>query len=244
PLPFRSARMPSADPTAGLEIRLFGPFTARLHGKPLPPLRTRKGQWLLALLALRHDREVERAWLTAQLWPDSPESQGLYNLRRSLSDLRRALGEAADCLQSPSLRTLRFDSAHCDLDICAFAAALAEGTEPALERAIALYAGPLLEGCMEEWVFAERAAWEQAYVEALEKLAASALERGEAARAIPCLSRALRTAPLRETALRQLLASQARQGEFAAAVQTYRDFRLRLSRELNAQPAPETIALY
>src|SRR5205085_8636416 len=90
-----SGKMSSAALTAGLEIRLFGPITVRLNGAPLPPLRTRKGQWFMALLALRHDRDVERSWLVARLWPDSPESQGFYNLRRSLSDLRRALGEAA-----------------------------------------------------------------------------------------------------------------------------------------------------
>ena len=44
-----------------LEIRLFGPFDVRLKGEPLRPLRSRKGQWILALLALRHDREVARA---------------------------------------------------------------------------------------------------------------------------------------------------------------------------------------
>ncbi len=236
--------MPSADPTTGLEIRLFGPFRVRVHSAPLPPLRTRKGQWLLALLALCYDQEIERSWLTATLWPDSSESQALYNLRRSLSDLRQALGARADCIQTPTLHRLRFDSAHCDLDIIAFKHALDGGDEQALEQAVALYAGPVLEGCTEAWVMAERATWEQAYVEALEKLAALALKHGEEARAVSYLRRVLRAAPLRETALRQLLSAQARQGELSEAVQTYRDFRLRLSRELNAQPAPETLALY
>ena len=35
-----------------LEIRLLGPCTTCCQGAPLRPLRTRKGQWLLALLAL------------------------------------------------------------------------------------------------------------------------------------------------------------------------------------------------
>ena len=35
-----------------LTIDLFGPFSVQVEGKPLPHLRSRKGQWLLALLAL------------------------------------------------------------------------------------------------------------------------------------------------------------------------------------------------
>src|SRR5690242_9540391 len=58
-----------------LALRLFGPFEARLNGAPLPRLRTRKGYRLLALLALRHGREVERAWLAEMLWPDSPAAR-------------------------------------------------------------------------------------------------------------------------------------------------------------------------
>src|SRR5262249_34439093 len=76
---------------APLAIRLLGPFGARLQGGPLPRLRTRKGQWLLALLALRASQEVERSWLAGTLWPDSDEPQAFGSLRKSLADLRAAL---------------------------------------------------------------------------------------------------------------------------------------------------------
>ena len=52
------AKTDRTEPT--LDIRLFGSFDVRVEGRPLRPLRTRKGQWLLALLALRHGREVDR----------------------------------------------------------------------------------------------------------------------------------------------------------------------------------------
>src|SRR5690242_512363 len=57
---------------ASLVLRLFGPLTVWVKGEPLPRLRSRKGKWLLALLALRAGRQVERDWLAALLWPDSP----------------------------------------------------------------------------------------------------------------------------------------------------------------------------
>jgi DNA-binding SARP family transcriptional activator len=75
-----------------LVIRLFVLFDVRLNGAPLPYFRTRKHQWLLALLALRHDRQVDWDWLAGTRWPESPASQALYNLRRCLSELRSALG--------------------------------------------------------------------------------------------------------------------------------------------------------
>src|SRR6266545_6287037 len=58
---------------APLELGLLGPWAAWLHGQPLPPLRTRRGQWLLALLVLHQGRSVERDWLAGLLWPDSPD---------------------------------------------------------------------------------------------------------------------------------------------------------------------------
>src|SRR5690349_844845 len=92
--------------TASLVIRLFGPFDVRVGGQSLPRLRSRKGQWLLSLLALRSPREVERAWVAGTLWPDSTESQAFANLRLSLTDLRTALGSEAYRLQSPTPHTL------------------------------------------------------------------------------------------------------------------------------------------
>src|SRR5437879_2066591 len=93
-------------PAAALRIHLFGPFEARVNDAPLPRLRSRKVQSLLALLTLRGGSEVARPWVVGLLWPDSPESIALATLRRDLADLRQALGPAAGCLRSPTPRTL------------------------------------------------------------------------------------------------------------------------------------------
>ena len=60
-----------------LTLRLFGPFRAQVGGKPLPRLRTRSLEWLLALLALRHGRAVDRTWLSGTLWTESEAGQAL-----------------------------------------------------------------------------------------------------------------------------------------------------------------------
>src|SRR5207249_5949196 len=49
--------------------------------------------------------------------------------------------------------------------------------------------------------------------------------------------------PLRETAQRALMQTLASSGNYAAAIQAYRELRLVLHREINADPDPETTAL-
>src|ERR1051326_6610482 len=95
--------------SSSLVIHLFGPLRVLVHGEPLPRVRTRSVEWLLALLILRHDRAVERSWLAGTLWLDSEEGQALRNLREDLVRLRKALGPECGRLQSPSRDTLLLD---------------------------------------------------------------------------------------------------------------------------------------
>src|SRR5438046_7774197 len=110
-----------------LVIRLLGPFEVRVNGAPLPRVRSRKGWWLLALLALRAGREVERGWLAGTLWPDDGEAPGLRSLRQSLHDLRLALGPEAHRLASDSSRTLHLDVTGTSVDVLDFDAAVRRG---------------------------------------------------------------------------------------------------------------------
>src|SRR5205823_6742384 len=115
-----TAREAAAHPAApALEIRLFGAAEARVRGEPIAALRTRSGWWALALLALRDGRPVERRWLAGTLWPESSESLAFANLRRSLNDLRHALGDQAYRLRSPSPRLLSLDLSGAAVDVLA-----------------------------------------------------------------------------------------------------------------------------
>jgi non-specific serine/threonine protein kinase len=234
----------AGEKVASLVVTLFGPLAVLLHGAPLDRLRSRKVPWLLALLVLRQGREVERSWLATTLWPDSRESDAYYNLRRDLACLRRALGSEAARLHSPTAHTLCLDLTGAALDVVSFDAAIRRGDPPALERAVALYRGPLLEGCVEEWALQERRIREQAFLAALETLADQAHRRGDLGAAERYLRRAVTVDPLREGAQRALMQALAASGNFAAASEVYRELRLRLHRELNAEPDPETDALY
>src|SRR5690349_726041 len=100
-------------------------------------LATRKRQWLLALLTLRADREVERDWLAGTLWPESGEARALANLRQSLTELRSALVSQVHRLHSTA-RTVTLHLEDAFADVVAFDALVTRGDSASLEAAISL----------------------------------------------------------------------------------------------------------
>src|SRR5690349_12968352 len=105
---------------SALTIHLFGPMRVLINGEPMPRVRIRAIEWLLALLVLRHGRAVDRSWLAGTLWLDSDEDKALHNLRHALVHLRRALGHESVRLQSPTRDTLTLDLAGAEVDVLAF----------------------------------------------------------------------------------------------------------------------------
>ena len=95
-----------------------------------------------------------------------------------------------------------------------FDAAIAQGSRESLEKAVALYRGPLLEGCTEEWVWQERQIREQAFLGALERLAHDALLEGDHGTAVRHLRRAAAVDPFRESSHRQLMSALAAAGDY------------------------------
>ena len=117
-------------------------------------------------------------------------------------------------------------------------------TLPALAQAVALYTGPLLEGCTEEWVPQERRVREEDCLQALQTLAEAALAAGEYPRAADYWRRAVDLDPWREEARRGLMKALDDAGDCSAALQVYRDVAQRLRKDLQTIPDKETRALY
>ena len=228
---------------ATMHVKLLGPFDVRLDGHPLPPVRSRKGLWLLAQLALRQGREVDRTWLAGTLWPDSPDTQALASLRRTLTDLRAALGPYDAKVVTPSPKTLLLVETGVWVDVAEFDHLAGSEDLDGLEAALALYRGPLLEGCAEEWVLGDRQSREETFLQASEQAARLAMEQGQYSRAISVLKRAIAVDPFRESATRNLMEACAANGDHAAAVVAFRQLRERLLYELNGDPSAETTAL-
>ena len=231
-------------PPPPLTIQLFGPLHVAVRGDPMPRVRTRSVEWLLALLTLRHGRAVPRSWLAGTLWPESGETRALQSLRDDLLRLRKALGPESSRIQSPARDSLRLDLTGASVDVLQFDAAIQAGDEESLRGAVALYTGPLLEGCLAEWAFTERAARAEQCLAALETLAERAQERGDHGEAIRYLRRAEALDPLRDSLPCRLMTSLAAAGNPGAAIQTYRDFRQRLQEQLATAPDEATTRLF
>ena len=226
-------------------VRTFGgPVEILVDGAALRPLRSRKGEWLLALLAVQHGREVTREWIADGLWPETEPEAANRSLRQSLWDLRQALGTQSRRIEAPRPRTLRLNLTGAEVDVVAFDRAVAQGDPSALEQAVALYRGPFLDGCEEPWAFAEREQRRRSFLNALERLAAHQHESGEEVGAVDCWRRLLAADPLRESALCGLMRSLERSGDPAGAVAAYQEFVRRLRRdEPLRRPREETTRL-
>lgn len=223
-----------------LSLRLFGTFELERDGVPLPRLRSRIEQWLLAYLALNHRTAPNREHLAGLFWMDSSGERALGNLRRSLSNLRDVLGDDAFRIFTPSPGTISLDLDGAFCDVTAFDAAHASGN---FEAAVQLYRGPLLERCDKDWAALAREAREQAFLAALERLAALRASEQKHEEAAGLLRRAISVDPFRETAVRALMEALAAEGDLAGANLVYRSFRLKLREEMRTEPAAETSGL-
>jgi predicted ATPase/DNA-binding SARP family transcriptional activator len=238
----------ASDPGPGMGLRLemclFGPMEVRVDARPLPRLRSRKGLWLLSLLALRAGRDVDRSWVAGTLWPGADAEHGRRSLRQSLHDLRLALGSDAYRLACDAPCTLRLDLRGATLDVQAFDDAIAAGDLESLKYAVRLYRGPLLEDCSEEWVLEDRRRRELAYVYALATLAAGVAAQGDLASEARYLRLAATADPFNEELRCALMRNLSLCGNAGAALNVYTDLRALLWRELTVEPAEETTALF
>src|ERR1700722_2413881 len=96
----RANMEPDGPHNSVLEFRLFGNFQAHLYGQPIAGLHKRKGERVLAYLALRAGQWVDTRKMAADLWSGSGTEDPAANLRQSLSYIRQRLGDEAFILQS------------------------------------------------------------------------------------------------------------------------------------------------
>lgn len=231
---------------AAVRLDLFGGFTlSSPDGTPIP-LSARKARAVLAYLALAGGRPQPRDKLAALLWPDSHAEQARTSLRQALSAVRRAV-EGYPVVLADADRVALCGVA---VDVAAFEDHLRAATPDALEAAVALYRGDLLEGfdaaapTFDHWLAVERERLRGLALQALARLMDRHERAGELDRAIACATRLLTLDALQESVHRALMRLYDRQGRQALALKQYRLCRIALQRELGVSPEAETEALH
>ncbi|MCC6169169.1 MAG: AAA family ATPase [Caldilineaceae bacterium] len=217
----------------------------------------------MAYLAVEAGREHTRGNLAELLWPEQPDVIALSNLRYSLSDLRHALGDTPTPTANPILivtrEFIRLNlDADCWLDarefigLCDGGAASAEDQieRRHLEKAVALYHGPFLQGfslpgsaAFEDWLFWTREQFQRKAIGALRRLVTLHVRAGDYAAAQCFAQRQVQLEPLDEIAHRQLMHTLALGGERSAALTQFERCRQMLAEELHVEPTDETAAL-
>ena len=230
-----------------IRVSLLGPPRVERDGV-LVAFDTRKAVALLAHLALT-DRPRPRDTLADLLWPDTDPDRARGALRRTLSSLRTAVGAERVEATRDHVRLVKDPGMVVDVD--RFRDLLARGTPDALEQAVALSRGDLLEGFavrdapdFEDWVRGEAEVLRRELTTALAGIATARISAGDRHGAIQSVQRWLALDPLHEPAHQALIRLYADTGDRAAALVQYRECVRALSRELGVPPLSETTALY
>jgi predicted ATPase/DNA-binding SARP family transcriptional activator len=234
-----------------VQICLLGGFAVVARGGPVPDeeWRLRRARTLVKLLALAPERRMHREQLVEVLWPDGDPAgnslhQVLYTARRALG---AGEGEPVRLALRDDVVTLAGDGIWVDVD--AFeeraAAARLSPTVHAYRAALDVYGGELLpEDRYEDWVAPRRQSLREAHIGLLMELAELYAEQGETAAAAEALQRAVVEDPLHEAAHRRLMRLFADDGRRQQALAQYQQLRDALRHELEADPDPQTSALY
>src|SRR5215813_1223306 len=211
---------------ARLQLRLLGGFDLQAGPGQAVPIRLKKAQALLAYLACHPGQSCPRDKLATLLWPERDDRQARANLRKVLFVLRPRLS-----LVPPSLRldedTVTLDSAALDVDVLAFQRLARRADPEALQQAVDLYGGDLLEGLgvteapFEEWLVAERERLRELALETLAKLLADQTKSEESGAAVATALRLLALDPLQEAVHRALMRLYVRDGRRDAALRQY-----------------------
>jgi TolB-like protein/Tfp pilus assembly protein PilF len=233
-----------------VELRLLGGFELRLAGGEVVDQLGQKDRALLAILALPAGATHSRDKLASLLWSDRGEQQARDSLKHSLTKLRQCLPSDNQAPIVADRSAAKLDPAAVTIDVADFEGLLRDGTPAALERAMTLHRGELLDGigirdpAFEEWLLVERQRLRHLFEEALTRQIAHSMADGARERAAAAARRLLALDPLREEACRALMQVHADGGETAQALKLYEALRDRLHGELGVKPAAETTQLH
>jgi len=224
----------------GLRVAFLGQPRFAFDGMPFPFTRPRT-LGLLAFLLLHRATHLTRDTVAFTLWPDETEAEARSNLRRHLHLLTQTLPPCGRPYIVAQEDTLRWnDEAPTWFDVDVFEANVNDDARAA--EAIELYAGDLLPGVFDDWIFPIRERLRRLYLDGLDRL----LVRARSARDLPLAAtyaaRILAHDPWREDAIRQAAAIRFESGDRAGALRILADFGRRLHEEMGVEPMPETVA--
>ncbi|MCI0396119.1 MAG: bacterial transcriptional activator domain-containing protein [Chloroflexi bacterium] len=243
-----------------LSISLFGKVHICWSEHTLCGLEARKAQELFCYLLLYRERPHCRETLSGLLWGGNSATQSKKYLRQALWQLQTTLDSGAESGHCPLLLVeadwIQLNpEAALWLDVAEFeqASTLAQGIAgreldsqmaQALQAAVQLYQGDLLEGWYQDWCLFERERLQNMYLDMLNKLMDYCVTHQEYEAGLAYGMRILRCDQAHEPTHRQLMRLQYLAGNRTAALRQYERCVAALNEELGVGPARNTVALY
>jgi DNA-binding SARP family transcriptional activator len=246
-------------PTAGLAVRLLGPFELHVAGWRVTAWRGRRGPAVLQFLISRRGRAVKREALTEALWPDVSPDLGRHRVHQAVYALRQTLQQLDPdheyILCSHGAYRLNPElSVWTDVAEFERLVALAAGHDSADREGDALaaygsadtlYRGDYLEGgSCAEWAVAERRRLRADYVIAGTRLSQLHAEMGEHRAALAVCAKVLERDPWNEEVTRRAMRSYVAIGNPSLGLQLYKVLEEELLKELGVAPSAETRRLF
>jgi DNA-binding SARP family transcriptional activator len=243
-----------------LNIQLLGKFCVRRNEQILDGFDARKVQELFCYLLLHRDHSLPRETLAGLLWPDTTTVQSKKNLRQALWQLQSALGSQSEpindrlLLVEPEWVQLNAQ-ANFWLDVVVFEKTFnlvqkVPGQEldvqkvQALQDAVQLYQGPLLEGWYQDWCLYERERLQNIYLAMLDKLMSYCEDCYDYETSLLYGMRIMCYDRARERTHRRMMRLYYLLGDRAEALRQYERCAASLDEELGINPSKSTSALY
>ncbi|EIC23391.1 adenylate/guanylate cyclase family protein,putative transcriptional regulator [Thiorhodovibrio frisius] len=240
-----------------LALRLFNGFDIRLDGRPIDGVSYNTMRALLAYLAVEPPRDHRREFLAELLWEGQDPTTARGNLRRALSDLRRAIeGPSGKGLFIAGKQSLRFIP-DLSIDVFNFTRPLAACDRQSeqqcraclaeMEQTAGLYRGEFLRGfalpgcyAFDEWLLHQREALHRHALALFERLATCHERLGHHAGALPFALRYVELEPTDESGHRRVMRLYALDNQSGVALHQYSKCVQLLKSELAALPEEET----
>jgi DNA-binding SARP family transcriptional activator len=243
-----------------IRIQLFGQFCVRRNEQVVAGFEAHKVQELFCYLLLHRHHSLSRETLASLFWSDITTPQSKKKLRQALWQLQTALRSQHEPVHNRLLlvETDRVQiNTEADLwfDVAAFEKTFElvqsrAGRELdaqnvlALQNAVQLYQGPLLETCYEDWCLYEREHLQNMYLTMLNKLMSYYEMHHDYDPALLYGMRILSYDRAHERTHWRLMRLHYLNGDRTAALRQYEQCAAALDEELGVKPSKRTIALY
>lgn len=243
---------------ARLSLSFLGRPRVERDGVPVE-INRRKTVALLTYLAVTGEPH-HRDKLAALFWPRFPRNRARAALRRTLTEIRQAIGEEWVHADGDMVGLHFRDGLW--LDVKQFNSLLARLEAPGetgqrgadlslLKQVVDLYRSDFLSeflldsnSTFSEWQFFQAEALRKRVIATLDRLVEGHVDAGEHGLAVAYARRRLALDSIAENAHRQLMRLYAVTGQSSLAVRQYRECCRKLQREIGVQPEEETERLY